>query len=105
MPGSLRLEPAGKAIGGRVNRGDATQGFVAFSYCVLRPQSRARAAGKPPDVRNTTPNRLNGYIVLSGLPPRIRSYQQVQRLRLSFPIAHGLLAREQEFRPFAVIRP
>ena len=68
-------------------------------------QIRTRASGKSPSVRNTTSCGLRRYVVLSGLPFRIRFYRKAQRLRHSIPIAHGLLPREQEFSPFAVVRP
>jgi hypothetical protein len=73
--------------------------------CAFRQQRRARASGEPPGVRNATPSGLSGYVFFLGPRSRIGSCRKAQRMRLSFPIAHGLQSREQGFRTFAVVRP
>jgi hypothetical protein len=71
----------------------------------FRPQRRTRGSGEPPGVRDATLGGSSRYVVLSDPPSRIRVYRKAQRLRLSFPIAHGLQPREQGFRRFAYVTP
>jgi hypothetical protein len=48
---------------------------------------------------------LVGYALIPGLSTRIRTCRKAQRLRLSYPIAHGSPPREQGMSPSAIVRP
>ena len=86
----------------------ARRGFVRLPHSphrLLVPPARAQPSNPDADMPSDRPGTFPGGMSFFRRAHRIGMCWKAQPLHLSFPTTHRLQPQEQEFRPFAVVRP